>query len=114
MDQSRSYERLAPLQRILGVRAPVQQGLGVARREVPRDNGESVDDQVKIGGRRIELGEVEANVAALPNVYNSAVAVQKTPGGESVLVGYVSLEDDAKGFDQQFLFQNRIKNRIQA
>ena len=60
-----------------------------------------VDDQVKIGGRRIELGEVEANVAALPNVYNSAVAVQKTPGGESVLVGYVSLDDPDLGFDHQ-------------
>ena len=60
-----------------------------------------VDDQVKIGGRRIELGEVEANVAALPNVYNSAVAVQKTPGGESVLVGYVSLDDPDAGFDHE-------------
>lgn len=58
-----------------------------------------VDDQVKIGGRRIELGEVEAGVAGLPNVYNSAVAVQKTPGGESVLVGYVSLDDPDAGFD---------------
>lgn len=58
-----------------------------------------VDDQVKIGGRRIELGEVEANVAALPNVYNSAVAVQKTGANQSVLVGYVSLDDPAQGFD---------------
>ncbi|MDN5798888.1 MAG: amino acid adenylation domain-containing protein [Corynebacterium casei] len=60
-----------------------------------------VDDQVKIGGRRIELGEVEANVAALPNVYNSAVAVNKTAAGESVLVGYVSLEDPEVGFDHR-------------
>ena len=60
-----------------------------------------VDDQVKIGGRRIELGEVEANVAALPNVYNSAVAVNKTAAGESVLVGYVSLEDPEAGFDHR-------------
>ncbi|WIM67378.1 amino acid adenylation domain-containing protein [Corynebacterium breve] len=60
-----------------------------------------VDDQVKIGGRRIELGEVDANVAALPNVYNSAVAVQKTGAGDSVLVGYVSLDDPAAGFDHQ-------------
>ncbi len=58
-----------------------------------------VDDQVKIGGRRIELGEVEANVAALPNVYNSAVAVQKTGANQSVLVGYVSLDDPGLGFD---------------
>lgn len=48
------------------------------------------DDQVKIGGRRIELGEVEANVATLEGVYNSAVAVQTLPSGDKVLVGYVS------------------------
>ena len=60
-----------------------------------------VDDQVKIGGRRIELGEVEANVAALDNVYNSAVAVQVTGGDQKVLVGYVSLDDPEKGFDHQ-------------
>ncbi|GAB3086095.1 Pls/PosA family non-ribosomal peptide synthetase [Corynebacterium aquatimens] len=59
-----------------------------------------VDDQVKIGGRRIELGEVEAHVAALDNVYNSAVAVQTTGAGDKVLVGYVSLDDPEKGFDQ--------------
>ncbi|QPK83021.1 AMP-binding protein [Corynebacterium qintianiae] len=53
------------------------------------------DDQVKIGGRRIELGEVEANVAALPGVYNSAVAVQTTGAGDKVLVGYVSPDEGA-------------------
>ncbi|AKK11885.1 Pls/PosA family non-ribosomal peptide synthetase [Corynebacterium uterequi] len=58
-----------------------------------------IDDQVKIGGRRIELGEVEAAVAALDNVYNSAVAVQTTGGNQKVLVGYVSLTDAASGFD---------------
>lgn len=60
-----------------------------------------VDDQVKIGGRRIELGEVEAAVAALPNVYNSAVAVQTTGGNQKVLVGYVSLDDENIEFDHQ-------------
>ncbi|APT93290.1 amino acid adenylation protein [Corynebacterium phocae] len=59
-----------------------------------------VDDQVKIGGRRIELGEVEASVAGLANVYNSAVAVRSTPSGEKVLVGYVSLDNDSAGFDE--------------
>ncbi|AWB84672.1 Pls/PosA family non-ribosomal peptide synthetase [Corynebacterium liangguodongii] len=53
------------------------------------------DDQVKIGGRRIELGEVEANVAALPGVYNSAVAVKTTGAGDKVLVGYVSPDEGA-------------------
>ncbi|MEJ5998864.1 Pls/PosA family non-ribosomal peptide synthetase [Corynebacterium sp. H130] len=58
-----------------------------------------VDDQVKIGGRRIELGEVEAGVASLPNVRQSAVAVQTTGAGDKVLVGYVSLEDASQEFD---------------
>lgn len=58
-----------------------------------------VDDQVKIGGRRIELGEVEAGVSSLPNVRQSAVAVQTTGAGDKVLVGYVSLEDASEEFD---------------
>lgn len=60
-----------------------------------------VDDQVKIGGRRIELGELEANVSALPNVYNSAVAVQTTGADQKVLVAYVSLEQADLGFDHE-------------
>lgn len=59
-----------------------------------------VDDQVKIGGRRIELGEVDANVAALPNVRSSAVVVQTTGADQQVLVAYVSLEDEAAGFNE--------------
>nr|WP_306428992.1 Pls/PosA family non-ribosomal peptide synthetase [Corynebacterium sp. 76QC2CO] len=58
-----------------------------------------VDDQVKIGGRRIELGEVDANLAALPNVRSSTVVVQTTGGGDKVLVGYLSLTDPEAGFD---------------
>ncbi|WP_288832561.1 Pls/PosA family non-ribosomal peptide synthetase [uncultured Corynebacterium sp.] len=57
------------------------------------------DDQVKIGGRRIELGEVEANVASLPGVYNSAVAVQTTGAGDKALVGYVSLDHPDEPWD---------------
>ena len=47
------------------------------------------DDQVKIGGRRIELGEVDALLRAAPGVKAAAAAVRKTPGGNSLLVGYV-------------------------
>ncbi|WKD61973.1 Linear gramicidin synthase subunit D [Corynebacterium ciconiae DSM 44920] len=60
-----------------------------------------IDDQVKIGGRRIELGEVDAGLSAVENVRSSTVVVQKTGGGDSVLVGYVSLSDPAAGFDVQ-------------
>jgi non-ribosomal peptide synthetase-like protein len=47
------------------------------------------DDQVKLGGRRIELGEVEAQLRAAPGVNAAAAAVHKTPAGNPVLVGYV-------------------------
>lgn len=60
-----------------------------------------MDDQVKIGGRRIELGEVDAGLSAVDNVRSSTVVVQRTGSGDSVLVGYVSLEDPARGFDPQ-------------
>lgn len=49
-----------------------------------------VDDQVKIGGRRIELGEIEAALSALPGVASAAVAVRKSAGGASLLVGYLA------------------------
>ncbi|WP_406690066.1 amino acid adenylation domain-containing protein [Saccharopolyspora sp. ID03-671] len=47
------------------------------------------DEQVKLGGRRIELGEVDAALAALPHVAGAAAAVQTTAAGNQVLVGYV-------------------------
>jgi len=47
------------------------------------------DEQVKLGGRRIELGEVDAALQALPNVRGAAAAVKKTAGGAEILVGYV-------------------------
>ncbi|MYS87509.1 Pls/PosA family non-ribosomal peptide synthetase [Embleya scabrispora] len=47
------------------------------------------DDQVKVGGRRIELGEIDAALGALPGVLGAAATVRQTPGGGAVLVGYV-------------------------
>jgi len=56
------------------------------------------DDQVKIGGRRIELGEVEAALQGLTAVSAATVVVQKTESGMPLLVGYVVPDD---GFDRQ-------------
>ncbi|WP_029150492.1 Pls/PosA family non-ribosomal peptide synthetase [Microbacterium indicum] len=55
------------------------------------------DDQVKVGGRRIELGEVESALQNLPDVSAAAVTVQKSEGGVSLLVGYVV---PAEGFER--------------
>ncbi|MFF2197736.1 Pls/PosA family non-ribosomal peptide synthetase [Streptomyces sp. NPDC058157] len=47
------------------------------------------DDQVKIGGRRVEPGEIDAALTALPGVRAAASAVRLTPAGGRILVGYV-------------------------
>ncbi len=47
------------------------------------------DDQVKLGGRRLELGELDAQLGAVHGVRAAACAVQKTAAGNALLVGYV-------------------------
>ena len=48
------------------------------------------DEQVKLGGRRIELGEVDAALQALPGVRGAAAAIRRTKAGNQVLIGYVA------------------------
>lgn len=51
------------------------------------------DDQVKVGGRRIELGEVDSALVNLTGVSGGAAAVRRTAGGTPVLIGYVVSAD---------------------
>ena len=53
------------------------------------------DDQVKLGGRRIELGEIDTALLALPGVKAAAAAVKKTKAGGEILVGYLTVEGRA-------------------
>ena len=48
------------------------------------------DEQVKLGGRRIELGEIDAALQSLPDIAGAAAAVQTTAAGNQILVGYLS------------------------
>ncbi|WP_433119630.1 amino acid adenylation domain-containing protein [Micromonospora sp. CA-246542] len=48
-----------------------------------------LDDQVKVNGYRVELGEIEATIAALPDVLACAVAVHEGPSGLARLIGYL-------------------------
>ncbi|MCB4208130.1 Pls/PosA family non-ribosomal peptide synthetase [Arthrobacter sp. UM1] len=57
------------------------------------------DDQVKLGGRRIELGEVESALQSLPGVHGAAAAVKGGGASPQVLVGYVVPEQGAD-FDE--------------
>ncbi|RBM13347.1 amino acid adenylation protein [Prauserella sp. PE36] len=52
------------------------------------------DEQIKLGGRRIELGEVDAALQALPGVAGGAAAIRTTKAGNQVLVGYVVPRED--------------------
>jgi non-ribosomal peptide synthetase-like protein len=48
------------------------------------------DEQVKLGGRRIELGEIDAALQSLPGIAGAAAAVRTTAAGNQVLVGYLA------------------------
>ncbi|QXQ11402.1 AMP-binding protein [Paeniglutamicibacter sp. Y32M11] len=51
-----------------------------------------LDEQVKLGGRRIELGEVDAALQSLPEVSGAAAAVKTTAAGNQILVGYLAAD----------------------
>ncbi len=66
------------------------------------------DEQVKLGGRRIELGEIDAALQALPDVAGAAAAVQTTAAGNQILVGYLapagSAEPDLAAAREQLVY----------
>ena len=70
------------------------------------------DEQVKLGGRRIELGEVDAALQALPGVAGAAAAVKRTAAGNQLLVGYLVPRDGA-GFDVEAAGR-RIREQLPA
>ncbi|GLY98572.1 Pls/PosA family non-ribosomal peptide synthetase [Actinoplanes sp. NBRC 103695] len=70
------------------------------------------DEQVKLGGRRIELGEVDAALQALPGVAGAAAAVKRTAAGNQLLVGYL-VPHDATGFDVEAA-SLRIRDQLPA
>lgn len=88
LDPERDAERFAPMPTLGWDRAYRSGDLVVRDRAGLLFVGRA-DDQVKLGGRRIELGEVDAALLALPGVTSAAAAVQRTNAGHQVLVGYL-------------------------
>jgi non-ribosomal peptide synthetase-like protein len=68
------------------------------------------DDQVKVGGRRIELGEVDDALLRLPGVAAAATAVRRSPAGHPLLIGYVVTAGD---FDRA-LASARLRESLPA
>jgi non-ribosomal peptide synthetase-like protein len=88
LDPDRDAERFAPMPSLGWERAYRSGDLVIHDPEGLVFVGRA-DDQVKIGGRRIELGEVDAALLGLPGVSAAAAAVQTTAAGHQVLVGYL-------------------------
>ncbi|MFM9878669.1 MAG: Pls/PosA family non-ribosomal peptide synthetase [Rhodoglobus sp.] len=70
------------------------------------------DDQVKVGGRRVELGEIEAALQQLPGVTAAAAAVRTTAAGNQVLVGYLVVAPGA-AFDREAA-THRLRDELPA
>lgn len=52
-----------------------------------------IDDQVKVGGRRIELGEIDSALLSLAGVSGAAAAVRRSEAGNTLLIGYVTTDE---------------------
>ncbi|MEE1622005.1 Pls/PosA family non-ribosomal peptide synthetase [Zafaria sp. Z1313] len=89
LDPAKDAEKYAPMDTLGWERAYRSGDLVVADPEGLLFVGRA-DEQVKLGGRRIELGEVDAALQALPGVSGAAAAVKTTAAGNQVLVGYLA------------------------
>lgn len=96
LDAEKDAEKYAPLESLGWQRAYRSGDLVRAEPEGLVFLGRA-DEQIKLGGRRIELGEVDAALQALPGVAGAAAAVRTARGGNQLLVGYVVTQD---GWDQ--------------
>ncbi|GHC74594.1 Pls/PosA family non-ribosomal peptide synthetase [Streptomyces flavofungini] len=95
LDPEKDAEKYAPLESMGWQRAYRSGDLVKADPEGLVFLGRS-DEQIKLGGRRIELGEVDAALQALPGVAGAAAAVRTARSGNQLLVGYLVTQD---GFD---------------
>ncbi|RFA14475.1 amino acid adenylation protein [Subtercola boreus] len=98
LDPAKDAEKYAPMPTLRWDRAYRSGDLVVFDRAGLLFQGRA-DDQVKLGGRRIELGEVEAAIQALPGVAGAAAVVRRTAAGNQVLVGYLVAGDTSTPFD---------------
>ncbi|MEV5878237.1 Pls/PosA family non-ribosomal peptide synthetase [Streptomyces sp. NPDC052101] len=92
LDAEKDAEKYAPLESLGWERAYRSGDLVQADPEGLVFLGRA-DEQIKLGGRRIELGEVDAALQALPGVAGAAAAVRTARSGNQLLVGYVVTQD---------------------
>lgn len=96
LDPEKDAEKYAPLESLGWERAYRSGDLVRAEPEGLVFLGRG-DEQIKLGGRRIELGEVDTALQALPCVAGAAAAVRTARSGNQLLVGYLVTQE---GWDQ--------------
>ncbi|TDT95702.1 non-ribosomal peptide synthetase-like protein [Streptomyces sp. 846.5] len=101
LDPEKDAEKYAPLESVGWERAYRSGDLVLAQPEGLVFLGRA-DEQIKLGGRRIELGEVDAVLQALPGVTGAAAAVRTARSGNQLLVGYLVAD---QVFDQEAAVQ---------
>ncbi|WP_329108753.1 amino acid adenylation domain-containing protein [Micromonospora sp. NBC_01699] len=111
LDAARDEEKYAPLPALGWSRAYRSGDLVRAEPEGLLFVGRA-DEQIKLGGRRIELGEVDAALQALPEVAAAAAAVRTAGHGNQLLVGYV-VPTSGGGFDKTAAVQ-RLRTALPA
>ncbi|MCY0950052.1 Pls/PosA family non-ribosomal peptide synthetase [Streptomyces sp. H27-S2] len=92
LDPAKDAEKYAPLESLGWERAYRSGDLVRAEPEGLVFLGRG-DEQIKLGGRRIELGEVDAALQSLPGVAGAAAAVRTARGGNQLLVGYLVTQE---------------------
>jgi len=101
LDPDLDAEKFAPMP-TLGWERAYRSGDLVVRDEAGLLFVGRADDQVKVNGRRIELGEVDAALLGLDGVSAAASAVRRTESGNALLIGYV-VPTDPDGTDTALL-----------
>ncbi|MFI5980278.1 Pls/PosA family non-ribosomal peptide synthetase [Streptomyces sp. NPDC051555] len=92
LDPQKDAEKYAPLESLGWERAYRSGDLVRAEPEGLVFLGRG-DEQIKLGGRRIELGEVDSALQALPGVAGAAAAVRTARSGNQLLVGYLVTQE---------------------
>ncbi|WP_434634919.1 amino acid adenylation domain-containing protein [Chromobacterium sp. CV08] len=70
------------------------------------------DGQIKLRGQRVEIGEIEARLAACPGVLQAAVAGYRDPSGAEKLAGYVRLEAGRETGDWRAALMDALRSRL--
>ncbi|MFD0308994.1 Pls/PosA family non-ribosomal peptide synthetase [Streptomyces sp. NPDC127119] len=111
LDPEKDAEKYAPLESLGWERAYRSGDLVKAEPEGLIFLGRA-DEQIKLGGRRIELGEVDTALQGLPGVAGAAAAVRTARGGNQLLVGYVVLQDEVQEQVKEDV-QEQVREQVQ-